>query len=146
VDVDQIRFAQRRLSLRFDAPLELRVLGRLHRHRAHEFRRFHLYGVFIFALEVVADLGEGGHRPPARLQLARTRNAVAAALHPHQRRDGLSAGFVVVEIHEVADVPLLLLDDAFGSVDELAGELDSVADVVTGDDDGKERKKKKKPI
>ena len=51
-----------------------------------------------------------------------------------------------MEIHEVADVPLLLLDDAFGSVDELAGELDSVADVVTGDDDGKERKKKKKTI
>ena len=51
----------------------------------------YLYGVFIFALEVVADLGEGGHRPPARLQLARTRNAVAAALHPHQRRDGLQS-------------------------------------------------------
>ena len=61
-----------------------------------------------------------------------------------KRETDLSAGFVVVEIHEVADVPLLLLDDAFGSVDELAGELDSVADVVTGDDDGKERKKKKK--
>ena len=49
----------------------------------------YLYGVFIFALEVVADLGEGGHRPPARLQLARTRNSMAATLHPHQRRNGL---------------------------------------------------------
>ena len=43
----------------------------------------------------------------------------------------LSSGFVVVQIHEIADVPLLLLDDTFRGVDKLAGKLNSVADVIT---------------
>ena len=49
----------------------------------------YLYGVLVFSLEKVAHLSESGHRPPARLQLARTRNSMAATLHPHQRRNGL---------------------------------------------------------
>ena len=49
----------------------------------------YLDGVFVFLFEKVADLAERGHRPPARLQFARAGNAVAAALHPHQRGNGL---------------------------------------------------------
>ena len=38
VDVDQVRLAQRRLPLRLDAPLQLRVLRRLHRYLSSQIK------------------------------------------------------------------------------------------------------------
>ena len=42
----------------------------------------------------------------------------------------LSSGFVVVQIHQIANVSLFLLNGSFGGVDELAGELNAVAKVI----------------
>lgn len=44
-----------------------------------------LHRLPVLALEQVTDLAEGGQGPPARLELARARHAVAAAVHPQQR-------------------------------------------------------------
>jgi len=79
---------------------------------------------------VVADLGEGGDGAPARLELARPRHPVAAALHLHQVAHHLSAGLVVVEVHEGAEPPLLLPSLALGGVHELPRELVAEAKVV----------------
>ena len=43
----------------------------------------------------------------------------------------LTTSFVIVEVHQITNVLRLLLDGLLGSVDELPGKLDPVADVVT---------------
>lgn len=43
-----------------------------------------LHGLPVLALQQVAHLTKGGQGPPARLELAGTRHAVAAAVHPQQ--------------------------------------------------------------
>ena len=47
------------------------------------------------------------------------------------RNGYLSAGFIVVQVHEIANVALLFLNGPLRCVDELACELDAVTYVVT---------------